>query len=149
MSNFRRQDDTLATTGVMTRALVTMINSELQVLDPSSGMHWADVVSVAHMHRGTNTNKKNSKFYVGPSNSEFQRGIKKLFPLVFGNPNYSTIWAQGSDAIQALLKESRRAGSTCIIEHVPIQMLTAFGLQDQDVATNWPCVKNSGVWFKW
>ena len=41
MANFRRPDDTLATTGVLTRALATMINCELQVLDSSSVMNWA------------------------------------------------------------------------------------------------------------
>ena len=100
MANFRRPDDTLATTGVLTRALATMINCELQVLDSSSVMNWADVVSVAHTH--TNKNKKDSNFYV--------------------------VWAQGSDAIQSLLKE-RQAGPNCIIKRAPIVMLAAFGLR--------------------
>jgi hypothetical protein len=106
------------------------------------------VVSVAHTH--TNKNKKNSNFYVATPTSEFRQGVKKLFPLVFGNPNYSTVWAQGSNAIQALLKESCQAGPNCIIteiERAPIEMLVAFGFNEQDVNINWPCVKNSGVFL--
>jgi hypothetical protein len=145
MANFRRPDGTVATTGALTFALATMVNSELQVLDSASGMHWADVVSVAHSH--TNKNKKDSNFYVPQPTSEFRRGVKKCFSLVVGNPNYSTIWAQGSDVIRALQKESREASNNCIITRANSVMLVAFGLKEPDVVINWPCVKNSGVFL--
>jgi hypothetical protein len=109
-------------------------------------MHWADVVSVAHTH--TNKNKKDSNFYVAATpTSEFRHGVKKLFHLVFGNPNYSTVWAQGSDVIQSLQKESHQACHKCIIKRAPIVMLVAFGFKEQDVDINSPCVKNSGVFL--
>ena len=111
----------------MTLALAIMLTPNGQKVPPSSGLHWADVVTLSRVL--TNTNAKNSNFYVSPSFSDFRHGIKELFPLVIGNPDYSTIWVQGADATRALLKESRRAGSTCIIHCAPAEMLAAFGLR--------------------